>query len=176
MRSANRFYFHFTGRHGHGTRWTLQQRTGSHFRQHGKSFRFDANNTTARLQSRSRSGSLQSGEGKFHLQDAADRQSVGGNDKCSGDTAVPRLASALMNAMILSFPGETHRCRQSISVVLPLIHSFFSCCSTVLSQGTVHACESQDSQSVVSKLAVRGFWRSFRCVPRRRLQNEHQEP
>jgi hypothetical protein len=143
----------------------MQQRTRAHFCQHGKSFRFDANNTTARLQERSRSGSQQSGEGKFDLQDAADRQFIGGNNKSSRDAAVPRLAIAMMNTMIFSFPGETHGCRQSISVVLPLIHSFFSCCSTVLSQGTVHACESQDSQSAVSKLTARVFSRSLRVYP-----------
>jgi hypothetical protein len=31
----------------------------------------------------------------------------------------------MMNTMIFSFPRETHRCRQSISVVLPLIQSVF---------------------------------------------------
>ena len=99
----------------------MQHRIRAHFRQHSKSFRFDANNTTLRLQSCSRSGSQQSGEGEFHLQLAADRQSVGGNNKSSGDTAVPRLAFAVMNTIIFSLPGESHICRQSISVVLPLM-------------------------------------------------------
>jgi hypothetical protein len=81
--SETGFTFSSPARDGYRTRWTMQQRTRAHFRQHGKSFWFDANNMTSRLQSRSRSGSQQSGEGKFHLQDAADRQSVGGNHKCS---------------------------------------------------------------------------------------------
>jgi len=45
----------------------------------------------------------------------------------------------------------------------------FSCCSTVLWQSTVHACESQDSHSAVSKLTARVFPRSLRCVSGRRL-------
>jgi len=105
-----------------GACWTLRQRTRSHFREHGKSVRFDANHTTTGLQSCSRSGSLQSGEEEFHLQDAADHQSFGGEYKCSGDTAVTRMAHAMMNTMIFSLPGESHRRRHSISVVLPLIH------------------------------------------------------
>ena len=100
----------------------MQQRTRSHFSEHGKSFRFDANHSTLGLQSRSRSGSQHSGEGKFHLHDAADRQFLRGEYKCSRDTAVPRLAVAIMNTMIFSLPGESHRCRHRISVVMPLIH------------------------------------------------------
>ena len=102
--------------------WTMQERTRSHFCEHSKSFRFDTDNSTACFQSGSRSGSHQSGEGKFHLQAAADRKLFGGNYKCSRDTAVPRPALAMMNTMIFSLPGESHRCRHSISVMLPLIH------------------------------------------------------
>ena len=121
-----------TLRHGDWTRWTMQQRTRSHFREHGKSVRLDTNNIPSCLQSRTRSGSQQSGEGKFHLQDAADRQLDRGNDKRARETAVPRLAFAMMNTMIFSLPGETHKRDQSISVVLPLIHEFCVWCSTAL--------------------------------------------
>jgi len=142
----------------------MQHRIRAHFRQHSKSFRFDANNTTLRLQSCSRSGSQQSGEGEFHLQLAADRQSVGGNNKSSGDTAVPRLAFAVMNTIIFSLPGESHICRQSISVVLPLIHRIPVAAQPLSDKSTVGIGVPQDSQSAVSNFTARAFLAPLRWV------------
>ncbi len=120
-RSANRLNFscasHRTHRHGN----SMQQRAGTDLCEHRESIRFGANYATTSSQSSSRSSSKQAGEGKFHLQHAADRQFVGGDNKRSREAAIPCLSVSVMNTMIFSLPVEADRCCQSITIVLPFI-------------------------------------------------------
>ncbi len=106
-------------------RSALRERIRTHFYLCGESFGFNANDATAHSQSCSRSGSKQLGKGQIHLQDAADRHSVCGNDESSRGAAIPRLPVTLADTLTCAFPREAHGCHQSIPVMLPFIHGFF---------------------------------------------------
>jgi hypothetical protein len=160
----------------YGSRRSMHQRTRSHLRDHRKSFRFDADHAASRLQSRSRSGSHHSGEGKFQLDNAADRQSFWGNYKRSRDTAVPRQAFAMMNTMIFSFPGETHCCCQRISVVLPLIHKSRGAAQPLCDKVPCIPVTLKTHKVVASIFPLRGFRGRCRCISAGCLQTEREDP
>jgi hypothetical protein len=106
----------------------MQQRTWAYLCKYGESIRLCSNHSTLRSESSARTSSEQSGEGKIHLQNAANRQFVGGDNERSGKTAIARVTLSSVHAMIVGFPGKTHRCRQSITIVLPFIQG---CVSTI---------------------------------------------